>query len=146
MRDAPVGVRSVMQSVRHLRAGTVAAVVAWKLAALALLPAALCCRAMMVADAGAVPACCQGGTHGAMCPMKRAAAAETGGDRTGPRIVACDSLDDALVGLLSLTGFTPDAFDLANDPRPLDRVAETHHSVLSFDGAPTPPPPRPRAL
>ena len=131
-----------MHSLRHLRAGTVAAVVAWKLAALALLPAALCCQAVMVADAGAVPVCCQGGEHGAMCPMKRAVAAETGGDRSESRIVACDSRDGALIGLLSLTGFTPDAFDLAHDPGPVDRVAEAHHSVLSFDGAPTPPPPR----
>lgn len=135
-----------MQSMRHLRAGAVAAVVAWKLAALALLPAALCCQAVMVADAGAVPACCQGGTHGAMCPMKQAAATETGSDRSESRILGCNPLDDALIGLLGLTGFTPDAFCLLQDPGPVERVAETRHSALSFDGAPTPPPPRARAL
>ena len=101
---------------RSVRTGTIAAVIAWKLAALALLPAALCCRAVMAADGTAVPACCDGDEHGAMCPMKRGAGTEeTGAAQDQPRMAGCNSLDDALIGLLSLTGFTPDSFDLAAD-------------------------------
>ena len=145
-----------MRSVRALRTGTIAAVIAWKLVALALLPAALCCRAVMVADGTAAPVCCEGGEHGAMCPMKRGRTEQAGAvedhpraaedhpraAENQPRMVGCNSLDDALLGLLNLTGFTPDAFDLAADPGHLDRVTDTRYAAASFAGAPSPPPPR----
>lgn len=133
-----------MRSVRTLRTGTVAAVMAWQVAALALLPVAFCCRAAMTADDSAVHACCEGGEHGAMCPMKR-----TGGDDRDadpqdgrPRMVGCDSLDDALVGLLGLTGFTPGAVEWTAGLDPLERLTEARPAAASLAGAPTHPPPR----
>ena len=139
-----------MRSVRTCRYGTVAAVVAWKLAALALLPVALCCQAMMSADRAALIACsCEGGVHGAVCPMKRAARADHDGDHgdadaqaNGPRIIGCNSLDDALVGLFGLTGFTPDAFEWAAGPEPRERITEARYAAASAADAPSPPPPR----
>ena len=132
-----------MRAVRTFRTGTVAAVIAWKLAALAVLPAALCCQAVMAAEGAAVPACCEGGEHGAMCPMKRGGGAEeTDSTRGQPRMIGCSSLDDALIGLLSLTGFTPDAFEWAAAPGRLERIAQPRYAAVSLVGAPSPPPPR----
>ena len=133
-----------MRSVRTFRTGTVAAVIAWKLAALALLPAALCCQAVMAADGGAPPACCEGGEHGAMCPMKRAAGNDEGADTPADRarMVGCNSLDDALVGLLGLTGFTPDAFEWTAGPAPLEHITESRYDATSLADTPSPPPPR----
>ena len=131
-----------MRSVRTLRTGTVTAVIAWKLTVLALLPAALCCRAAMAADGTAVPACCEGGEHGAMCPLKRGHADETDTPRGQPRMTGCNSLDDALIGLLGLTGFTPDSFELAADPAPAGRVFDAGQVADSFAGLLGPPPPR----
>ncbi len=138
-----------MGPVRTFRNGTVVAVIAWKLAALALLPAALCCRAVMVASESAAPACCEGGEHGAMCPMKRAdrgegadaaRRADAGDDR--PRLIGCSSLDDALTGLLGLTEFTPDAFETHIHLASLDRVSALRVAADTVGGAPAPPPPR----
>lgn len=133
-----------MRSVRTFHTGTVAAVIAWKLVALALLPAALCCQAVMVADGTAMPACCEGGEHGAMCPMKRAAGNESAGAAAEDqqRMVGCKSLDDALVGLLGLAGFTPDVFELSADPAHTDRVTDIRDAAVSFARSPSPPPPR----
>lgn len=131
-----------MGRVRTLRTGTVAAVIAWKLAALTLLPAALCCQAVMVAEGSAAPACCEGGEHGAMCPMKRAASNDQRARESQPRMVGCDSLDDALLGLLNLTGFTPDAFEWTAGPGLLEPVTDTRYPASSLTGAPSPPPPR----
>ncbi len=142
-----------MRSLRPFRTGTVAAVIVWKLAALTLLPAALCGQAVMAADGTAVPTCsCEGGEHGARCPMKRAADAGHGGhgDAHGdadaqanrPRMVGCNSLDEALLGMVSVTGFTPDTFELVSDPLSTDRVVEIRHGPRSLVVAPSPPPPR----
>ena len=132
-----------MRSVRALRSGAVAAVIAWKLAALALLPAALCCQAVMAADGTAAPACCEGGEHGAMCPMRHDGRTdESDAGRQQPRMLGCNSLDDALIGMVGLTGFTPDKFELASDPLNGVRVAETRYRVGSLAVAPSPPPPR----
>ena len=135
---------SAMCSARTFRTGTVAAVIAWKLVALALLPAALCCQAVMVADGTTdVPACCGGGGHGATCPMKRAGRTdEQDTARDAPRMIGCNSLDDALVGLFNLTGFTPDAFEWTAGPALFERITETRYRVASLTGAPSPPPPR----
>ena len=132
-----------MRPVRTFRTGTVAAVIAWKLAVLAVLPAVLCCQAVMVADGAAVPACCEGGEHGAMCPMQRGGHTdESNKTRRQPRMIGCNSLDDALIGLLSLTGFTPDAFEWAAAPGRLERIAQPRYAAVSLVGAPSPPPPR----
>ena len=136
-----------MRSLRNLRAGTVAGVIAWKLTALALLPVALCCQAAM--DPAAPLACCEGEDHGTMCPMDKSpnrAADPSGHPHTGEagqaRMIGCSSLDDALVGLVSLTGFTPDAFTLAANPAVTGRVVPTHDAAVSFAGIPHAPPPR----
>ena len=136
-----------MGSLRNLRTGTVAGVIAWKLTALALLPAALCCQATLSA-AESLP-CCEGESHGAMCPMGKSpnrAAHASDGPETGQarqaRMIGCNSLDDALIGLVSLTGFTPDAFALAANPAVSGRVVPTHDAAASFAGAPHAPPPR----
>ena len=135
-----------MRSVHAFRTGAVVAVIAWKLSALALLPAALCCRAVMAADAGPAPAlaCCAGGEHGAACPMKRAARDGRDADapESRPRMAGCNSLDDALAGLFGLSGFTPDAFEWRAAPDPLEHVTEVHPAAASRTGAPSPPPPR----
>ena len=131
-----------MRSVRPFRTGTVAAVIAWKLAVLALLPAALCCRAAMAADGTAVPACCEGGEHGAMCPLQRGHADETDPPPDQPRMAGCNDLDDALIGLLGLTGFTPDSFELTTDPAAAGRVGDRGQAADSFVGLLGPPPPR----
>ena len=130
-----------MRSVRTLRTGLAAAVVAWKLAALALLPAALCCRAVMAAEGTAAPACCAGSEHGASCPM-RGGAEETDAAPQQPRIAGCGSLDDALVGLLGLTGFTPDACGWTAGPERGGRVTEARYAAASLAGVPPAPPPR----
>ncbi len=129
-----------MRSVRTRRTGTVAAVIAWKLTVLALLPAALCCRAAMAADGAGVPACCEGGEHGAMCPLKRGHADDPPPDQ--PRMAGCNTLDDALIGLLGLAGFTPDSFELTADPAPAGRVGDPGRAADSFVGLLGPPPPR----
>lgn len=136
-----------MGSLRNLRTGAIAGVIAWKLTALALLPAALCCQAVM--DPGAPLACCEGESHGAMCPMEkspnRAAdpSDETNTDEPAQaRMIGCNTLDDALIGLVSLTGFTPDAFALAADPAVTGRVVPTHDAAASISGDPHAPPPR----
>lgn len=131
-----------MRSVRTCRAGTIAAVIAWKLTVLALLPAALCCRAAMAADGAEVHACCEGGEHGAMCPLKRGRTAETDPAPEQPRMAGCGSLDDALIGLLGLTGFTPDSFELSADPALAGRVGDLCPAADSFVGLLGPPPPR----
>lgn len=133
-----------MRSVRTLRTGTVAVVMAWKLAALALLPVAFCCQAAMAAADGAVHACCEGGEHGALCPMKRTGRDDRDADPQDgrPRLVGCDSLDDALVGLLGLTGFTPGAVGWTAGLDPLERLAEARSAAASPAGAPSHPPPR----
>ena len=131
-----------MRSVRTLRTGLAAAVVAWKLAALALLPAALCCRAVMAAEGTAAPACCAGDEHGASCPMRRGGAEETDAAPQQPRIAGCGSLDDALVGLLGLTGFTPDACGWTAGPERGGRVTEARYAAASLAGVPPAPPPR----
>ena len=138
----PTVIRSV-DPMRALRTRTVVAVLAWKLAALALLPVARCaCRAVLVADDSATPACCEGGDHGAMCPLKRAAqsAAETDEDR--PRMAGCGSLEDALIGLLSLAGFTPDESARLAAPAARGLLASAGESAASFARTPPSPPPR----
>lgn len=127
-----------MRSVRTLRTGTVAAVVAWKLAALALLPAAFCCQAMLDADGGLRP-CCEGKDHGDFCPLKRAAHP---GAPDGPRMQTCDSFDDALIGLLSLTGFTPESSAAPAAPDVSGRPAESGNPVTPLHHTPPSPPPR----
>ena len=131
-----------MRSVRTGRAGTIAAVIAWKLTVLALLPAALCCRAAMTVDGAEAHACCEGGEHGAMCPMKRDRTGETDAAPGQPRMAGCDSLDDALIGLLGLTGFTPDSFELSVEPAATGRVGDSRQAADSFEGLLDPPPPK----
>lgn len=133
-----------MRSVRAFRRGTVAAVIVWKLAALALLPAALCCRAVLVADGTGAPACLRRRrARRAMCPMKRGVRTEeTDAAQAQPRMVGCNSLDDALIGMLSLTGFTPDVFGFASDPSSSEPVAELGYTTVSLVDPPSPPPPR----
>lgn len=133
-----------MRAVRTCRTGMAAAVIAWKLAALALLPAALCCRAVLIADETGVPVCCEGGEHGAACPMSGRAGRADGTDAAPdtPRLVGCPSLDDALVAMLGLSGFTPDRFELASDPLSADAVAEHRYTAVSLTDSPAPPPPR----
>ena len=61
-----------MYLVRASRGAAVVAVVVWQLAALVVLPAALCCHAAIAHDGGEeVPACCKGAHDGAACPMNR---------------------------------------------------------------------------
>ena len=131
-----------MRSVRTCRAGTIAAVIVWKLTVLALLPAALCCRAAMAVDGAGVHACCEGGEHGAMCPLKRGHADEGGAAPEQPRMAGCDSLDDALIGLLGLTGFTPDSFELSVEPAATGRPDDGRRTADSFRGLLGPPPPK----
>ena len=135
-----------MRLLRGVRTGAVAGVIAWKLAALALLPAALCCRAAMEADGSGMLPCCEEGHHGAVCPMSmspnRAADAAEHPRPDQPRMIGCNSLDDALIGLVSLTGFTPGAFALATDPAVTGNITPLHDAADSFAGAPHAPPPR----
>ena len=135
-----------MRSLRSVRTGAVAGVIAWKLTALALLPAALCCRAAMATDGTGMLPCCEAGHHGAVCPMSmspnRAADATEHSRPDQPRMLGCNSLDDALIGLVSLTGFTPDAFVLAADPAVTGRITPSHDAADSYAGAPHAPPPR----
>lgn len=84
-----------------------------------------------------------------MCPMEkspnRAAdpSGETDAGKLGQaRMIGCNTLDDALIGLVGLTGFTPDAFALAADPAVIGRVVPTHDAAASIAGDPHAPPPR----
>ncbi len=136
-----------MGSLRTLRTGAVVGVIAWKLTALALLPAVLCCQATM--DPGGSLPCCDGESHGAMCPMSqspnRATESPHGpedGQAAQSRMIGCNSLDDALLGLVSLTGFTPDAFTLAADVTVAGGVVAAHAAAPSFVASPHAPPPR----
>ena len=122
-----------------------------------LLPAALCCHAVVAHDDEDVPACCKGAHHGAACPMSRGSGAEHGademdhgaaqGDRDGmhaghPLVHTCHLLDDALIGLLGLTVLAPDTFTLEVAPAVTGRVAPTRHTAISLAGVPHIPPPR----
>ena len=133
---------TVSRFMRVLRTRTVVAVLAWKLAALALLPAALCCRAVLVADGSATPVCCEGGEHGSMCPLKRAAESATDAGEDQPRMMGCGSLEDALLGLLNLTGFTPDETTRLAAPAATCLLALPGDSAASFVRTPPSPPPR----
>lgn len=126
-----------MHLVRTLRTGTVTGVIAWKLTALALLPAAFCCQAVLAADGGR--ACCEGKDHGDFCPLDRA---DRGKAPDGPGMETCESLDDALIGLLSLTGFTPETPDPQAALDAGSRFTPAGSSVIDLDRAPPPPPPR----
>lgn len=133
-----VSFRQTMQAVCSLRNGTVAGVIAWKLTALALLPAAFCCQAVLDADSG-TRACCDGTDHGDFCPLRQANPSPA---PDNPRLQTCESFDDALIGLLSLTGFTPEA----SEPQAaLDESGGFVHgtySVNSLYRTPASPPPR----
>lgn len=125
-----------MRSVRTLRTGTVAGVIAWKLAALALLPAAFCCQAVL-ADGGRP--CCEERDHGDFCPLNRA---DPAGASDADRLQACESFDDALLGLLGLTGFTPEPPATATPPAASGLLARRDHSLVPLDHTPPSPPPR----
>ena len=124
-----------MCSTRTLRTATVTAVIAWKLVVLALLPAAFCCQAVL--DGGGRP-CCEGKDHGDFCPLKPTCSAAP----DGPRMQTCDSFDSALIGLLSLTGFTPESSAAPPVPDVNDRPLEAGHPVAPFHRTPPSPPPR----
>lgn len=126
-----------MRLVRALRTGTVTGVIAWKLAALALLPAAFCCQAVLAADG--TPACCSGKDHGDFCPLMQAAPA---GPQDTPRLETCESPDDALMGLLSLTGFTPETAAPQAGLDESGRAIPSTYSTSSPDRGPLAPPPR----
>ena len=126
-----------MRLVRALRTGTVTGVIAWKLAALALLPAAFCCQAMLAAG-GALP-CCSGDGHGDYCPLKQAAPAAP---QDGPKLQTCESPGDALLGLLSLTGFTPETSDPQTRLAESGRAVQSTYSTSSLAQEPLAPPPR----
>lgn len=126
-----------MRVVRALRTGTVTGVVAWKLATLALLPAAFCCQAVLAADGPR--ACCNGKDHGDFCPLKQP---DRSGAPDGPQLEACESFEDALIGLLSLTGFTPETSELQASLDAGDRIAAVANSAIALDRAPPLPPPR----
>lgn len=127
-----------MRMVRALRTGAATGVIAWKLVALALLPAAFCCQAMLAAD-GAL-ACCKGTDHGAYCPLQQSARDAA---PEGPQWQTCETADDALLGLLSLTGFTPES---AEPLASLDAGALVPpDAATGISHAPTPALPPPRA-
>lgn len=138
-----------MGSIRVRLTPAVAGVLAWKLTALALLPAAFCCRAALDADRGA-QACCQGKDHGAFCPLGRAgapdasdgAAGDAPHDSGGPQWRTCESMDDALLGLLGLTGFTPERSTPSAVPAASGKLAPTSSAAASCDETPPCPPPR----
>ena len=117
--------------------GTVTAVIAWKLAALALLPAAFCCQAVLAADG--TLACCSGKDHGDYCPLKQAA---RNAPQDTPELQTCESFDDALIGLLSLTGFTPETSDPQAGLSASGRAFQSTYSTAALDAAPLSPPPR----
>ena len=127
-----------MRLVRALRTGTVTGVIVWKLAALALLPAAFCCQAMLDADGGK-RACCDGKDHGDFCPLSKSIPS---GPSDSPRLQTCESLDDALLGLLSLTGFTPESTELQSRLIESGRMMAVAGFAISFEYAPPSPPPR----
>ncbi len=127
-----------MCSTRTFHTRTVAAVIAWKLAALALLPAAFCCHAMFHAEGGVRP-CCEGTHRGDFCPLERAAEAT---DPDIPRLQTCDSFDDALIGLLSQTGFTPESSAPPPAPVASSRLPQAGQLVTPCYHTPPAPPPR----
>ena len=165
MRSAVGAWAGYMHSVRVSRGAAVVAVIVWQFAALVLLPAALCCHAVVAHDDEDVPACCKGAHHGAACPMSRGSGAAHGAESRGaghdaemdhgaaqgardgmhaghPRVHTCHLLDDALIGLLGLTVLAPDTFTLEVAPAVTGGVAQTRHTAISLAGVPHIPPPR----
>ena len=153
-----------MHLVRLSRGATVIAVVVWQLAALVLLPAALCCHAAMAhVDGEEVPACCKGAHEGAACPMNRGSGAEHApgmdhgkarhtahGEAEAdharssdpvPRLHGCHLLDDALIALAGLAGLTSETFQLTRDPAAAERLRDTRASLVSLHEPPATPPP-----
>jgi len=131
---------------RRVRPGTVAGVLVWKLVALALLPAALCCQAVAVAD-GTVPACCEGGHEGAACPLALKIRSYDDHDRQAthdknPAIAGCELLDDALLEMVSLTGFIPQAVEFSVPLAESGAVAMSFQGESMFGVGPLLPPPR----
>ena len=127
-----------MYFVRALRTGTVTGVIVWKLVALALLPAAFCCQAVLNADGGG-RACCEGKDHGDFCPLSKNTRS---GPSDSPQLQTCESLDDALLGLLSLTGFTPESTELPSHLAVSGPVMAVTSFAISFEHTPPSPPPR----
>ncbi|MFP6572395.1 MAG: hypothetical protein VB674_07250 [Vicinamibacterales bacterium] len=112
---------------KAFRSRTVAGVVAWKFTAMVLLPL------MLSVTAG--------------CPVGRDVVAhdETVEDTTpgqAARITACDTLDDTLLNLLSLPGFTPEAGLFSLLLQSGDIITFRHPVDLTWDADPLLPPPR----
>ena len=112
-----------------LRSRTVAGIVAWKFTALVLLPL------MLSVTAG--------------CPVGRDVAAVTHSETVedtmpgqAARIIPCDSLEDTLLSLLSLPGFTPEAGLFPHLLESRDVIAMRHASEPKREGAPLFRPPR----
>lgn len=126
-----------MHLIRALHTGTVTGVVAWKLAALAILPAAFCCQAVLAADGQ--PACCDGKDHGDYCPLNQP---DRNGSPDGPQLQTCASPDDALLGLLGLTGFTPETADPQVTLDAGGRAVPSTYPTSTLDLEPVAPPPR----
>ena len=158
----PVRLTGAVHPLRLSRGATVVTVIIWQLAALVLLPAALCCHAALAHDGdGDVPACCKGTHDGAACPMNRGSGAEhASGMDHGPahgedaeadrgqstaaygRLHGCHLLDDTLVALSGLAGLTSETFRLAGDPVAAERLPDTRVSLVSLHEPPATPPPR----
>ena len=114
----------------YFRSGTVAGVIAWKLTALVLLPIVLS------ATAG--------------CPLGRQAVThEVHADQqvpvdTSATLVPCDSFEDSLLTLLSLTGFVSESESLQAKFVSYEMVTVHSPVELNADAVPMPRPPRGR--
>tara|TARA_B100000949_G_scaffold225012_1_gene228863 strand:+ start:564 stop:917 length:354 start_codon:yes stop_codon:yes gene_type:complete len=110
------------------RSGTVTGFIVWKLTALVLLPIVLSVTAG--------------------CPIGRQAVNEEANIeqqlpvRTGKTLVPCDSLEDTLLTLLSLTGFVPESQDLPIKFVSYGTITIQTPGELVFDSVPILQPPR----
>ena len=103
---------------RALRSRTVAGIVAWKFTALVLLPLML-----------SVTAGCPVGRD-VLVPLEIAENTLPG---QAARITPCDSLEDSLLNLLSLPGFTPEASSFPHLLQSRDVIAMGHAIEPKWD-------------
>ena len=94
-----------------------------------------------------MPVCCEGGHEGAACPLARQIRSHDDHDRQAthdnkPAIAGCELLDDALLAMVSLTGFIPQAAELSVPPGESGAVAMSFPGESMFGTGPFLPPPR----
>lgn len=106
-----------------------------------VLPTVLCCQAAAhMSGATDTHECCEGGKHGAACPLGKS---PTPPDPGCPVMQSCDTDDGLLMRLLGQVGFLPGPQDTAAGHVVVSNVVTNPGDAPNgFAPNPEPPPPR----